>query len=89
MAVHCRPPPLTLGAARALQTHGQVKSGGTWPPSSRTSAHARTDWRRGPVGWGIYTYSITEYTSERDRTLIVQIPHLSRFPTDAGVPCGS
>lgn len=38
---------------------------------------------------GIYTYSITEYTSERDRTLIVQIPHLSRFPTDAGVPCGS
>jgi hypothetical protein len=31
------------------------------------------------VGWGAYTYGMTEYESPHGKTLIVQIPHLSRF----------
>lgn len=33
----------------------------------------------GPIGWGAYTYSMSDYTSAHGQTLIVQIPHLSRF----------
>ncbi|MGH2844960.1 MAG: hypothetical protein ACRDL0_02875 [Thermoleophilaceae bacterium] len=33
----------------------------------------------GPIGWGAYTYSLARYESARGRTLMVRIPHLSRF----------
>jgi hypothetical protein len=45
----------------------------------------RSDWRLsggpeiGPVGWGDVSYELAYYDSAGARTLLVRLPHLSRF----------